>query len=305
MSRRRKDLDSVEDVHAGGKNKGLAILIVLIIALAGVGATATYWMMSSPSGGHVSTGTGGGGTSTPPSPSGTTENPQTEIDAQLSVKYSSLSSVNKKVIGELFVQPSCSACPIAEDDLKSIESQRNDFYFVSFVLVNMNDEITREGIYRYEEMGYSLRALGTPDTEFDGGYERERGAVPMENYTNDIEACKNAPAVPVKIAGNIISESSNTAKISVNVLVGDNNFKGKVRAFVIDKNSNLKNTQGEKIPNVFLGYLLNDSISLSSGNVDKTGQWKIDSEKSFSELAIVIAVYDSSGHAVQAYRIDL
>ena len=299
MSRRRKDYsDSVEETHAGGKNKGLAILIVLIIALAGVGAAATYWMMSSPSGGHVSTGTGGeGGTSTPTTPSGTTENPQTVIDAQLSVKYSSLSSVNKKVIGELFVTTSCPYCAITEGDLSGIESQRNDFYFVTFVA-----DKNQDAYYRYKQISQNQ---GTPDTEFDGGYRSELGAVNSSKFIDDIEACKQNPGTPVDINAQIVSKTEGKASVSIYVNIGDKNFNGNIKAFVIDKDSQWKNVRGESIPNAFVGYLLNDDISLSGGNVEKTGQWKMDGTKSFSELAIVIAVYDSSGHAVQAYRIDL
>ena len=124
-------------------------------------------------------------------------------------------------------------------------------------------------------------------------------------FIEDIEACKQNPGTPAEIHAQVLSKSGGKATVSIDVNVGDKNFNGNIKAFVIDKNSPWLNRRNERIPNAFIGYLLNDDISLSGGNVDKTGQWKIDSEKSFSELAIVIAVYDSSGHAVQAYRIDL
>jgi hypothetical protein len=298
MSRRRKNTTEYEESRemSGGKNKGLALLFIIIIVLAGVGAAATYWMMSQPSGGYISTGDDEEN-STPNTESGSSENPTTVINAQLSVKYTPLTSVSKKVIGELFVETTCPACPKAENDLKSIESQRDDFYLVSLVVDKNQDALSRF------VNTYKLRY--TPTTVFDGGYREEVGAVRIDNYTRDINECKNSPATPVEISGNVVSKSGSRATVSVNVVVGDKNFNGNVKAFVIDKNSNWKNTAHERIPNAFLGYLPNDDISLSNGNIDKTGQWKMDGTKSFSELAVVIAIYDSNGYALQAYRIDL
>ncbi len=300
MAKRRKiETDSDENMeHQDRKKKNLAVFMVLIVALAGIGAASTYWIMEQP-GGYVESGTGNSGISGASSSGeentgGTTE---TIINADLTVGFSSISSVEKKVIGELFVTTTCPYCAKTEDDLTQIETQRDDFYFVTFVL-----DKNQDAYLRYKQISQNQ---GTPDTEFDGGYRSELGAVELGNFLNDIEACKNAPGAPVEIAGSITSESGTKASVSLNVFVGDKDFQGNVKAFVIDKKSPWINVNQERIPNAFVGYLLNEDVSLSGGDVSKSGQWKVSGAKSFSELAVVVVVYDSGGHALQAYRIDL
>ena len=288
MSRRRKiETNSKMEEHHG--NKGIALLLVIIIVLAGLGATATYWLMSQPSGGHIESGDEGGGGIVP-------HQENTVISADLSVKYSSISNIPKKVLGELFVTTTCPYCAHTEDDLTSIEGQRGDFYFVSFVA-----DKNRDAYDRYQEIS---KKQGTPDTEFDGGYRAELGAVDPSKFISDISACKDYHPVPVEIH---ISKrySSHRASLSIDVFLGEESFKGSIKAFVIDKNSPWKNVNGESIPNAFVGYLLNKDINFNGEEITETGQWSTTGNKPLSDLAVVVEVYDEKGYGLQAYRIDL
>ena len=63
--------------------------------------------------------------------------------------------------------------------------------------------------------------------------------------------------------------------------------------------------KNESIPNAFLGYAINEDMTTSSGNVySKTVTWEGD-YRDAANIAIVVAVYDSYGMGVNAYRINL
>ncbi len=273
MSKRRKETNEFDaESHAGDmRKKNLALFISILIVIAGVGAASAYWLISGTGGGSIETTTSGGS-------GGTTT---TKVH---------------HVIGELFVTTTCPYCANAEDDLKNIENSRNDFYFVTFIA-----DVNQDAYNRYTEVS---KQQGTPDTEFDGGVKGELGAVDSSKYTSDIDYCKGRDVPDIRITGSAHSFSSGIS-YSVGVSVQSGSFSGHIRAFVIEKVSGYTNVKNKPIPNAFMGYALNQDMSVSSGSAySKSGTWNGDVSDP-SNMAIVVAVYDSNGHAVQAYRMNL
>ena len=280
MSKRRNNIKEAEpDVsEIKKKNRALFMAILMILAVGIASAVAAYYVYSSPGGG-IDPGD---------------DNPPDDGDDD----SGSVPIVrNHMVIGELFVTTTCPYCAIAEDDLSSLEQSRNDFFFVTMVA-----DVNQEAYNRYMEIS---QQQGTPDTEFDGGRKGELGAVDQSNYINDIEYCKSVAVDDVRITASAYAVDSTQISVTVNVGVPDGTFKGHVRVFVIEKTSRYMNVNNEPIPNAFLGYAINKDIDISGNNpFRETGIWEGD-YRDEGNIAIVVAVYDTYGMGVNAYRINL
>jgi len=279
MSKRRKEIrEAEEDTEISSKkNKALLMAIMMIFAVGIASAVAAYYVYSSPGGG-ISPGDGGGG------------NPPDDGGSVPIVK-------NHMVIGELFVTTQCQYCAKTESDLKNLEQNRNDFYFVTMVA-----DVNEDAYNRYQEIS---KQQGTPDTEFDGGRKGELGAVEPSYFINDIEYCKSTGVKDIRISGNARVLDNNHISVTVMLSTPEGSFSGHVRAFVIEKTSRYTNTNDEPIPNAFLGYALNEDVTVTGSNpYSKTMTWEGDYGNA-NNIAIVIAVYDADGMGVNAYRINL
>ncbi len=280
MSKRRNDTYEMKPDDVSAKNKALFMAIILILAIGTASAVAAYYIYSSPSAGIEA-----GDTS--PSDGGDSGS----TDAAVPIVR------NHMVIGELFVTTTCPYCAVAESDLETLEQDRGDFYFVTMVA-----DVNKDAYDRYMEIS---KQQGTPDTEFDGGRRGELGAVDASNYVNDIEYCKSSAVDDVRISGDASVMDSSHLSVRVSVSVPSGTFKGHIRAFVIEKTSRYVNVKNESIPNAFLGYAINEDITTSSGNAySKTVTWEGD-YRDAGNIAIIVAVYDSYGMGVNAYRINL
>jgi hypothetical protein len=280
MSKRRKDMKEPETVDTSSKNKALFMAIVMLLAIVMASAVAAYYVYSSPSAGIETGDVSGGG------------------DSGSGSSGESVPTVrNHMVIGELFVTTRCPYCAVAESDLKNLEESRGDFYFVTMVA-----DVNEDAYNRYMEIS---KQQGTPDTEFDGGRRGELGAVDTTNYVNDIEYCKNSDVKDVRISGDASVVDSNHLSVRASVSVPGGTFNGHIRVFVIEKTSRYMNVNNEPIPNAFLGYAINEDLTTSSGNpYSRTVTWEGDYGDA-SNIAIIIAVYDSYGMGTNAYGIDL
>ncbi len=277
MSKRRKqttDFD-VKNTNSERNRKNTAVFLVLVLILSGVGVTSAYWLA----------GRGGGGIL---DSSGNGESGGALVEVP-TTRY-------RNVIGELFVTTTCPYCVKAEDDLAAIESERDDFHFVTFVA-----DANEEAYARYNEIS---KRQGTPDTEFDGGRVGELGAVDSASYVKDIEYCKNV-GVPEVIVGGRAYLTDSGISFLIRLSVNSGTFSGQIRAFVIEKASRYLNVRGEPIPNAFVGYAVIEEFSVSASNsYFREGVWTGDVANP-DNMAILVAIYDEEGYGIQAYRIDV
>ncbi len=273
---RRKSRTSEENIETDNGMKRKVLLISAILLVAGIGGALGY---------HAFTGTSGidygndgeGSETTGPYAPGT-----------------------HMVIMELFVTGS-DDCSKAESTVCSMENERSDFYFVSMVADPYN--INMDVIYRFRQIG---DMNGTaPDAEIDGGRRSVVGTFEESAYAEAIDESKDAPVPKTSINGNAALYGDTVLRGNLDISVNED-FSGYVRAFVLEKSSTrLFNSYGKPVPNAFMGFALNESVEIEhTSTYHRDIQWEGD-KLSSENIAVLVALYDQRGYAVQAYRFGI
>ncbi len=162
----------------------------------------------------------------------------------------------------------CVYCPSASEGLLEVSHSRDDFRFVCLI-----DDMVQEAADRTEE----YNPAGYPTVVFDGGYENQVGGVSSTDpYNEKVDACQAREDVP-DLSVDVICLYTGDATLSIAVDVTNNDgsdYAGTIKVYVVEEVSRFDDYDGNKYPNGFLGFAIDEEISISPGEVHSgSAQW--------------------------------
>lgn len=161
----------------------------------------------------------------------------------------------------------CHACPAVSDILHDIyTSGQYPFYYVSMVADRNSDAAARAAYYN---------VYGYPTTFFDGGYEVIFGKKSKETFENAVQSSLERERSDIALTLNLKWLGGNAVEVHLTVHNKENvPYEGNLRVYMVEPTSRWNNDAGEPYHFGFLGYAVNEEISLTAGEqVEKTMVW--------------------------------
>jgi len=196
------------------------------------------------------------------------------------------------VFAEEMTSTTCHACPAVGEALHQIYASHDyDFYYVAMVTDRVAEADERAGEYN---------VYGYPTTFFDGGYEVIFGKKDISEFQNAIESALERERENVNINLKVEWKGNSTIEIDASVRNnGQSSYEGNLRFYVVEPLSRWKDYDGNNYHFAFLGYALDEDISINAGgSVEKKVIWEGEEhgyEVSRDNIMVIAVVFNSGG----------
>ncbi|HDN51503.1 MAG TPA: hypothetical protein ENG06_07015 [Thermoplasmatales archaeon] len=187
----------------------------------------------------------------------------------------------------------CHACPAVSDILHDIyTSGQYPFYYVSLVADKNGDAAARASYYN---------VYGYPTTFFDGGYEVIFGKKSRETFENAIQSSLQRERSDITLTLNLKWLGGNAVEVHLTVHNNENvEYDGILKVYMVEPTSRWNNDAGEPYHFGFLGYAVNEAVTLAAGEqVENTVVWNASHhgyEIHRDNIMAIAVVFDSAGN---------
>jgi hypothetical protein len=188
--------------------------------------------------------------------------------------------------------PWCNNCPNVANILHSIyESHDLNFYYVALINDSNNPNTVAD-----ERLQNDYNIYGYPTVFIDGGYSVIIGGNKNESvYRNAIAAAQERPIPKIKVS--VTAEYKNTSsEVTVTTVIenkGDNSYSGRLKLYLTEIISQVKDYSSKPYQYGFLEYLFNEDITISGKGNETYSETKNLSGYDYENLMIIAVVFSS------------
>jgi len=180
------------------------------------------------------------------------------VPALLIFIFFTIAEARGAIFAEEMTSSSCHACPAVGRTLYQIYSSHEySFYYVAMVTDKVKEAEERADYYN---------TYGYPTTFFDGGYEIIFGKQDTTKFKEAIEKSMERERKKIFLGVQVKWLGNNSIEISADIKNNENGkYEGNLKIYVVEKTSKWKDYEGNPYHFAFLGYGMDENLTLNPG----------------------------------------